>query len=190
MPSILLTGPAAEPVTLADAKNFLRVEHGADDDLITALIAAARIHVEAETRRALITQTWRLVLDRWPKAGKIDIRPAPLQGLAAARVYDTSDVAHAIDLQAFIVDAASSRIGFAPWSLAQPGRAVAGIEVDVSAGYGDAEDVPEPLRQAVRLLVAHWYENRRIAGEGAATLPASFGALIAPYREMSLGGPL
>ena len=53
MPSILLTGPAAEPVMLAEAKLFLRVEHDDDDDLIGALIAGSRIHVEAATRRGI-----------------------------------------------------------------------------------------------------------------------------------------
>jgi uncharacterized phiE125 gp8 family phage protein len=188
MPNVLLTGPAAEPLTLADAKNFLRVEHDADDDLISALITAARIHVEAETHRALMTQTWRLVLDRWPTTGRIDVRPAPLRTLTAARVYDSAGSAHAVDLEAFIVDTASALLAFATWSLTQPGRAIAGIELDVSVGFGDADDVPEPLRQAVRFLVAHWYENRRISGSGgeAAMLPATVAALIAPYRMLAL----
>ena len=189
MPNILLTGPVAEPLSLAQAKNFLRVEHDADDDLILALIAAARIQVEAETHRALMTQTWRLVLDRWPTTGRIEVRPAPLRTLAAARVYDSAGIAHAADLEAFIVDTASALLAFATWSLTQPGRAIAGIELDVSVGFGDADDVPEPLRQAVRLLVAHWYENRRIsAGGGEATtlLPATVAALIAPYRMLTL----
>jgi len=69
MPSILLAGPAAEPVTLAEAKQFLRVEHDDDDDIIAALIAGSRIHVETQTRRALITQSWRLTRDVWPAAG-------------------------------------------------------------------------------------------------------------------------
>ena len=51
-------------MTLAEAKAFLRVEHDDDDDVIAALIAGARIHVEAQTRRALITQSWRLVARR------------------------------------------------------------------------------------------------------------------------------
>ncbi len=188
MPNILLTEPAAEPLTLAEAKNFLRVEHDADDDLIAALIAAARIHVEAETRRALVTQTWRLVFDRWPRSGKIDVRPAPLRSLVAARVYDAGGAAHAVDPQAFIAETASSTFAFAPWSLTQPGRASAGIEIDVSVGFGDADDVPEPLRQAVRLLLAHWYENRRMTAGGGETaiLPATVAALIAPYRRVSL----
>jgi uncharacterized phiE125 gp8 family phage protein len=77
---------------------------------------------------------------------------------------------------------------FAPWGLAQPGRLAAGIELDVVCGYGDAaSDVPEPLRQAIRLLVAHWYENRGLATLGAVTvLPATVAALIAPYRVLSL----
>ena len=49
-------------------------------------------------------------------------------------------------------------------------------------------DVPEPLRQAIRLLVAHWYENRGLIAVGGQTavLPATVAALIAPYRMLSL----
>jgi len=70
-----------------------------------------------------------------------------------------------------------------------PGRALAGIEVDVAVGYGDAPgDVPQPLRQAIKLLVAHWYENRGLIalGQPVAVLPASAAALLAPYRVLSL----
>ena len=87
MSSILLTPPAAEPVTLADAKAYLRVAIGDDDAVIAALIAAARSHIEAQTRRALITQTWRLVLDCWPIDGHIAVVPVPLRQVTAARVY-------------------------------------------------------------------------------------------------------
>ena len=63
MSAILLTAPAAEPLSVAEAKAFLRVEHDDDDAMIASLIAAARNHVEALTRCGLITQTWRIVLD-------------------------------------------------------------------------------------------------------------------------------
>ena len=78
MPSILLTGPAVEPVTLAEAKQFTRVEHDDDDDVIAALIAGSRIHVETQTRRALITQSWRLARDVWPGCGWLAVLPVPL----------------------------------------------------------------------------------------------------------------
>ena len=189
MSSILLAGPAAEPLTLDEAKAYLRVEHDDDDLTIAALIAGSRIHVETQTRRALITQTWRLVRDGWPADGRIFLAPSPLQEILGARVYDGDGETHDIDLQAFVSDKAASVIAFASWSIPLPGRPVGGIEIDVKVGYGDtASDVPEPLRQAVRLLVAHWYENRS-APAGAlpiAVTPAGVGALIATYRMQSL----
>lgn len=69
MPSILVTGPSEEPVSLAEAKLHLRVDDNADDALISALIVAARQHAENDTRRALVTQTWRQVWDQFPAPG-------------------------------------------------------------------------------------------------------------------------
>jgi uncharacterized phiE125 gp8 family phage protein len=51
MPAVLLTPPVAEPLSLEDAKLFLRVEHDTDDELIASLIAAARGEIELATRR-------------------------------------------------------------------------------------------------------------------------------------------
>ena len=59
MPSVLVTAPTEEPVSLAEAKLHLRVDYTNDDVLIGALITAARQHAENDTRRALVTQTWR-----------------------------------------------------------------------------------------------------------------------------------
>jgi uncharacterized phiE125 gp8 family phage protein len=191
MPSILLTGPASEPLTLAEAKAFLRVAHDDDDALIGALIASARLHVETQTRRALITQTWRVVRDRWPADGHLWISPAPLRDVVAARVYDAAGAAITIDPQAFIADgaAAPALVSFAPFALPVPGRDRSGIELDVEVGYGDAaSDVPEALRHAIRLLLTHWYENRGVVAlaQSVAELPAAVGALIAPFRVLSL----
>jgi len=191
MSSILLAPPAVEPVTLADAKAFLRVAHDDDDDAIATLIAAARGHIEAQTRRALISQRWRLVRDAWPAGGHIAALPVPLVAIAAARVLDEDGAPQAIDLDAFTMDAAAAPaiIAFAPWSLAAPGRRTGGIEIDIDAGYGEEPgDVPEPLRQAIRLLTAHWYENRGLiaVGHAVAVLPVTVAALIAPYRVLSL----
>jgi uncharacterized phiE125 gp8 family phage protein len=189
MPAILLTPPAAEPLTLSEAKLYLRIDTDAEDDFVGALIAAARTHVEARTRRALVAQTWRFVFDDWPPDGRIALRLAPLQSVVTARVYDAAGAAHALDSGTFVVDAAASVLAWPPWAVPAPGREAAGIEIDVVAGYGDAGgDVPETLRQAVRLLIAHWYENRALVapGQQVAALPATVEALLAPYRVVSL----
>ena len=191
MPSILLAGPAAEPITLAEAKQFLRVEHDDDDDIIAALIAGSRIHVETQTRRALITQSWRLTRDVWPAAGWVALLPVPVKTLDAVRVYRSDGTTLALDLSGFVLDksAAPARLSFVHGVPPAPGRPAAGIEIDVTCGYGDTgANVPEPLRHAIRLLVAHWHENRGIvaAGGEVAMLPQSVAALIAPYRVLAL----
>ncbi len=189
MSAILLTPPAVEPWTVAEAKSFLRVEHDDDDAIIASLISAARCHVEALTRRALITQTWRVVLDHWPDDGRIKLRMGPLRSVTAARVYDFANVASSIDIERFVVDAAADIIASPCWSLPIPGRCTAGIELDVELGFGGAAtDVPDVLRHAIRTLVAHWYENRGLAAIGAtvAMLPGSVNAMIASYRVLSL----
>jgi uncharacterized phiE125 gp8 family phage protein len=191
MSSILLTAPAVEPVALADAKAYLRVAIDDDDAVIAALIAAARSHIEAQTRRALITQTWRLIRDCWPPDGRIAVAPVPLRSVVAARIYDAGGTTHAIDANVFIADKAAvpAILSIVPGTLTEPGRAAAGIEIDVEVGYGSAPaDVPESLRQALLLLVTHWYENRGLiaTGQTVAVLPMAIAALIAPYRVLSL----
>lgn len=191
MSAMLLTPPMGEPLSLADAKAFLRIEHDAEDDLIAALIAAARTQIEAQTRRALMTQTWRLTRDVWPASGTLPVLPVPLRAVTAIGVYDSAGMLQMLNVADFDIDTASApaRLAFARGAPPTPGRINGGIEIDIEAGYGDdSEDVPEPLRQAIRLLVTHWYENRRlIAASGeVASLPASVAALIAPFRVLSL----
>jgi uncharacterized phiE125 gp8 family phage protein len=191
MSAILLNAPALEPVTLADAKLFLRIEHDDDDDVIAALIAAARVHVEAKTRRALITQTWRLTRDVWPAAGVLPILPVPLREVSAVGIYRDDGMLQMLDVDAFQIDtvAAPAMLMFERGALPAPGRMSGGIEIDIAVGYGDEpDDVPAPLRQAIQLLVAHWYENRRIiaASGEVASMPVSVTSLIAPFRVLSL----
>lgn len=128
--------------------------------------------------------------DAWPPNGRLAVFPAPVRQVLAARVYDPAGVAQAIDAEAFVIDnAVAPSVIFASRALPQPGRAIAGVEIDVVAGYGTtAAAVPEPLQQAIRQLLAHWYENRGAAptGEGAARVPAAVAPLIAPYRALAL----
>jgi uncharacterized phiE125 gp8 family phage protein len=172
-------------------KLFLRVAHDDDDDVIAALIAAARVHVETQTRRALIAQTWRLVRDVWPASGRLPVLPVPLIEIAAIRVFDADGAPHLLDPDHFDIDTVSAPalLAFARGAPRAPGKLAAGIEIDIAAGYGEEpEDVPAPLRQAIRMLVAHWYENRGVvaASGEVASMPASVASLIAPFRVISL----
>jgi len=191
MSAVLLTPPALEPVSLADAKHFLRVEHDDDDALIADLIVAARMQIEMQTRRALIDQAWRLTRDVWPRSGRLPILPVPLKAVTAIRVFDADGTAHALDPEDFDIDFSSAPavLGFARGAARAPGKLIAGIEVDIAVGYGDApNEAPEPLRQAIRVLTVHWYEHRGVmaASSEMRSIPESAAALIAPFRVLSL----
>jgi len=189
MTAALITGPALEPVSLADVKAHLRIEQDEDDALLAAAIASARIHVEVATRRALIRQNWRVYLDEWPKGRAIELPVAPVISVNAVTFYDIVGAPT-------LWDAANWRLE----AMANPARLVAkvrpapalydnGIEIEVTAGYGVSSiDVPAPLRQAILILVTHWYEHRGMVGHdlAGAIAPAGFEALIAPYKVRSL----
>ena len=177
--------PAVEPVSLDDAKAQLRITHDSEDDLIAGLIHAARDEVEAGTGLALITQSWRLTRDCWPRGGRIALLRNPVRQVLSVTAYDDSGAASLIDPSSYSVDTdarpARLLLGTSPGAL----RVMNGLEIDFTAGFGDTADaVPDRLKRAILLLVAHWYEFR--AGYGAAdqpvSIPADFRRLVAGYR--------
>ncbi|MBS7698458.1 MULTISPECIES: head-tail connector protein [unclassified Chelatococcus] len=187
MTATLIEGPEREPVSLIDMKTYLRVCDDSDDDLIASLITAARGAIETTTGRQMMRQTWRLVLDAWPLARILRVPIGPLLGLAAARIADATGGLQAVPPGYFVVGALSGvgRIALGP-DVPEPGVSTAGIELDLVVGYGtDPERVPMPMRQALRQLVAGWYERRGDTA-AAATLPDEVAALLAPYRPVRL----
>lgn len=191
MTAALIAGPALEPVSLADVKAHLRVDTDADDVLLTAAIVSARYHVETITRRVLIEQTWRIYLDAWPRRRIVTLPVAPLIAIDAITIYDANGDPVTVDPDDYDVDAASvpGRLVLSATAPAPVGKAVNGIEIDVTAGYGPSSlEVPAALRQAVLMLVTHWYEHRGAVGHDLAVLlaPLGFEALVAPYRILSL----
>ncbi|MCO6186692.1 head-tail connector protein [Rhizobium sp. L1K21] len=185
----LVTPPAAEPLTLADVKAHLRLDGSDEDDLLAALIAAARQHLEASTGLCLITQGWRLYLDRWPWNGMIEIAKGPLQLVESVTVYDGDGVGEDVSLDGHVLDAASEPARFFLESQPLPGRALNGIEIDFLAGFGDAAtDVPDALKRAMLMHVALMYELRGAvsADMQPAAVPAGYERLISPYRTVRL----
>ena len=167
--------PAAEPVSVIEAKEHLRVDIGDDDTLIEALITAAREYVEQGSRRALVTQTWRLNLDQFPAGPEIELPRPPLQSVTSVTYRDSDGTTNTLSSSIYEVDTDSTpgRIRLAygeDWpsdTLAETNP----VRITFVAGYGDADDVPRRWKQAILLLVGHWYENREATISG--TIPRS-----------------
>lgn len=181
--------PAAEPVTLAEMKAHLRLDHDSEDDLLNGLIRAAREEVERSAGLALIEQTWRLALDDWPREGCVTVPLYPVREVLSVTAYGSEGEASLVDPASYVVDALSrpARVHFErpPGAL----RALNGIEVDFTAGFGEAgPDVPDLLRRAIVMLAAHWYEFRSSYGPGdqPVSYPSGYERMIASYRRSRL----
>ena len=184
---ILVDGPQLEPVTLNEAKTWLKVDGADDDDLIRTLIVAARLMVEAEIGQVLMAQNWRLVGDHWPSCDLISVRIGHILGVSGARVYAADGTITVIDLTSVAVVHAAAPNAINPMQRPQPGRARAGIEIDLRLGFGEAaSDVPDTIRLAIRRLVALWFEDRGDVGQVEAGLPPAIRALLRPFRRIRL----
>ncbi|MFD0986772.1 head-tail connector protein [Methyloligella solikamskensis] len=187
----LTSGPAVEPVSLAEAKAHLRVDEDAEDDLISALITSARSWVERQYGLALITQGWSFYLDRVPDAGAVALPLAPLQSVESVTFHAGDGGTSELDADGYAYDALSNpaRLVFKSVSGGASLRRLNGIEIAYTCGFGDAaDDVPAPIRQALLLLIAHWFERREPvpAGGEPPEVPAMVAGLLAPYRQVRL----
>ena len=183
MTAILVSGPVVEPLSLAEAKSWIKVDASDEDALIQSLIISARIAVEAATNRFLISQQWRLVMDAWPVGGSLALALTPVRSVSRIRTLDAAGVASDVPVAQYSLDASldHARILLGP-AVPTPGVATNGITIDLMVGYGDATAVPEPFRLAIRHLVALWFANRGDGDALATRMPTAVLALLAPYR--------
>ena len=190
MTAYLLAGPAEEPVSLDEVRDFLKIDGGAEDGLLATLVAAARVHIESTTAHAMIAQTWRLALDAWPQAERLPLPVAPIFSIEAMTAYDPEGEPTEIDQSQVVADTRAGALLLPVPAPALPGlRQRHGIEIDYVAGYGSTPaEVPADLRQAVLGLAAYWYENRGMVlpSGGVAVVPPGFDRLIAAYRRRGL----
>lgn len=192
MPDIkVIVEPAAEPVELDDAKAWCRIDGAAEDDIILALIKAARQRAERLTSRAFITQTLEAAFDRFD--GAMELPHAPLQSVTSVVYVDGAGVSQTLAGSAYTVDSRSLVGRIAPifgtcWPTVR-GAALDFVVVRYVAGYGDdPEDVPEPIRTAIKMMVAAWYDQREaVAPQGLAEVPMGASALLMDYRTSWFG---
>lgn len=166
----LVTGPAAEPLTTAEAKAHLRVDFSTDDTLIDALVVAARRHVEHLTGRALINQTWDLKMDGFPGCGEIRIPKGPLSSVTSISYTDTAGASQTWGASNYIVDTASDppRIALAYGVVWPSVRAIINpVTVRFVAGYGaTSASIPADILAALKLILGDLYENREETQSG------------------------
>lgn len=174
-----LVAPATEPVTVAEAKAWLRIDGSDDDASIAGLIAAARARIERATGRLMVEQTVELRLPAFSAA--LVLPRSPVSEIMSVKYVDEAGELQTLDADTYIADLADEAPSITPaYGLTWPSTRVQAGAVIITAvcGYGDATEVPADLKHAVSLLVADAYANR----EGQSVASAAVETLIGPYR--------
>ena len=189
----LVTPPAAPVISRDEAKLHLRVDGDDEDGLIDGLIDAALSYLDGYAGilgRCLVNQTWQITADEFCRVMRL---PLPATSIASIKSRDSTGTLSAAIAAAnydLLQDARGSAVRFRdaysfPADLAEAEGAV----IQFVAGYGTAAtDVPMAIRQAMLLLIGHWYANREAVNVGNITseLPLAVKSLIAPFRLRNL----
>ncbi len=171
-----LLPPTEELVTLAQAKAFMRIEHAADDDTITAAIAAAQQAAEQYLRVCLLPQSWN-----YRVANYSDVRLAlpigPATSIDAVTLTNEQEVSVTMDADLYRLSVDGYSVVFTN----APSTEVLSIDFTVGA-YSRASDVPALIVQGILHHVATMLESR----DGTTGLPMQSISCYAPFRRISL----
>lgn len=185
----LVTAPSALPLSLAEAKAQMRVEHSDDDALINRLIAVAVAYVDVQGAlgAAMITQIW----GQWvgQNAGTVRLLLGPFQAVTAVKYYDIDNALQTATLSNFQIvgtknnKTISPKTGFNWPTTFQRDDA---IKIEYRIGFGNAStDVPQNIRHAMLMLIGFHYENREneLIGTISKTLPFGFEEMLGQSRN-------
>jgi uncharacterized phiE125 gp8 family phage protein len=200
MALVIKTPPAEEPVSLAEAKSFLRITDNDDDALIDSILSAIRHKAETWTRRLLITQTWTLWLDSVPEGLTLPIPLSPLQTVKDIKTFDLANVESTFDPNKYFIDIASTpgRVALNdgqtwPTSL----RRINALELEFVAGFGSASIVPDAIKQGILQWVKLLFANKSKLFESDEStsgllelnripIPTTVMVLWEPYRVLKI----
>lgn len=202
---VRVSGPESEPITRAEAKLHLKVDDDqtADDELIDALVSAAREDAEDFTGRCFVWSTYELRLDEFPSgyAQEILLPRPPLIRVNSIVYVDAAGAEQELGSDNWQLDDKSEPARLRPaYNASWPAtRAVMNaVRVSYVAGYpvtdaGSPVDtvgnVPAAAIAAIKLTLGHLYRNRESVvtqnfGIAAHELPQGAQSLLWKLRVM------
>lgn len=188
MATKIITAPSFEPLSVADVSEYLRLDDSPTDTaLISALITAARQHLENYLNRFIAEQTVELALTGWKD--KIDLS-APLQSVTSVKYLDQNGTEQTLNANQYIVDTYSEPASIYPaYNVTYPNlydqennvkiRYVVGF---TSGSSPDTNPLPDPLKFAMMLIIGDLYANREAGGEKAYQVNPTVQNLLQFYR--------
>jgi uncharacterized phiE125 gp8 family phage protein len=159
-----LTSSSFAVATVEQARNQCNVSHREDDSFLKAAIAAAGQYIERQLECSIGASAYTITLDRFPVgSAPLPLPIWPIAEITAIRYVDSENEEQTLSLSTIATPANDGRTAMArknwePWPTTK--RTPNAVEVDVTAGWSNANAIPAPLVQCALMLVAHWYLNR------------------------------
>jgi uncharacterized phiE125 gp8 family phage protein len=177
----VVTGPTTEPVSLTEAKAWLRVDTSDQDTMISDIIAGARDYCEKYTGRALVTQTLAARWDAFPEV--IKLPRFPVASVTSIQYVDSDGTTQTLASTEYTTDIYSQPARITPaYGKSWPTTRDQVNAVTVTfVGGGAAAAVAPAIRIAMRMLIAHWFDNPSavITGSISAELELTVKSLLA-----------
>lgn len=187
----LVTAPAQEPVSLSEAKTHLRYDDSDEDSLILRLIENGRRLIESYTSRQLVTATWKMHMDCFPR-GDIQIRKCPVASVSSITYSDTNGSSQTWSSSNYQTDLVSYPARIRPeYNVVYPSTRLGKFNaVTVQFVAGEAVSaVPKQAKQAILIYVGHLFEHRELVGNAAFyELPFAFQALVDSLKWTDYAG--
>lgn len=179
-----------EPITLEAARLHLRLDLDYDpevpanpeDALVASLITAARQWCETFIGQALAPQTIEAAADAF--GAELALPLGPVIEVTEVAYIDANGATTELPSSDYSFDAFTGCLGLAYGAAWPSTRAhTNAVVVRYRAGYTAAQ-IPQPIVQAMLLLVGHWFANREesVVGVSITEAPMASKALLQPYR--------
>lgn len=197
MKPIVIAESATEPITLAEAAANLRADEDdnsppgyVEQDRILALIRAARVLCEEEIETSLVEKTLEVAVDSFhPRS--IELPYGPVRSVVSVTYVDSNGADALLAADQYRINWYAVPQSLVPvygvcWPAARCD--LGSVRVRYMAGYPSADSppqvVPEPIKQAMHLYVAHYFANREaVDADRLAELPLGARHLLSAYRR-------
>lgn len=189
----LKTGPAVEPVSLADMREHLGIIQDEDtsrDNVLSGRIISARQWAEHYTRLAFVTQSWICASVDFPynpdEFSAIRLK-GPMQSVTSIKYTDSDGTQLTLSSANYWVSVTSGVVCPAyavNWP--ETRSKLDSVMIEYVCGYGNAADVPEAIKEAIRFIVGQW-EVFQSSIEGVTrpfTIPHAAKQLLEPYVDL------
>ena len=160
------------------------------DEVLEGYIRAALAAIETRLGKALLSREYRWELTAWGDASRQPLPVAPISAVTGVTVLDRAGAGAVVDPELYALERDAHRPVLVAVGAGLPAIASGGsAEITFEAGFGPSwEDVPPDLRQAVFLLAAHYYENRRDTSGSSGLMPFGVMMLLEPHRNIRMLG--